>query len=65
MEKFVVVSAKKLNGTRVMCVAQSHEECEATKKSLEASTQPWLQGIGPYTILSQADAESQKLYGRS
>lgn len=65
VEKYVVVSTKPLNGTKVMCMATTKAEAEATKISLEQCDKPWLQGIGPYTVVSQKEAESKRLYGDS
>lgn len=61
MDKFVVVSAKKLNGTRVMCIAQPKAECEATLKSLEQHERT--KHLGPFTIVPLAEAEAKNLYG--
>ena len=63
MEKYVVISTKKMNGTRVMCIATTKEECEEIMKRLEVHERT--KSLGPFTVILQTEAEITNLYGCS
>ncbi len=63
MEKYVVISTKKLNGTRVMCIAGPKEDAEATLKQLEVHERT--KDLGPFTVVLASEAETKNLYGNS
>ncbi len=59
--KYVVISTKKIGGSRVNCGACSKEEAESTMERLKVhpNTKDW----GPFQVVTQADAEQRRLYG--
>lgn len=59
--KYVVISTKKMGGSRVMCGATTKEDAEATMERLKVHDNT--KDLGPFAVVSQDEAEKKRMYG--